>query len=96
MPCGSRKPIIARFSAALSAFAMGCWIAGRLALESVAKIGGCEPNGLLCFGFVLAEEVKEGDALGVKVGGMADLLVAIGGTLLGFNVAGCFVVKDED
>ena len=79
---------MARLSAALSKLAVGCRIAGCLALESFAKIGGCEPNGLLCFGFVLAGEVKDSDTLGVNVGGMADLLVVIGGALLGLEATG--------
>lgn len=62
-----------------------------MALESVANIGGCEPSGLLCFGFVLAGEVKDGDAFGVNVGGIADFVVVIGGTLVGLDATGCFV-----
>jgi hypothetical protein len=55
-------------------------------------MGGCEPSGLLCFGFVLEEVVKDGDALGIKVGGKADFVVVIEGTFVALAPIGCFVV----
>jgi hypothetical protein len=46
----------------------------------------------LCFGFVFEGLVKEGDALGMKVGGMADFVVVMGGTFVALAAIGCFVV----
>jgi hypothetical protein len=64
-------------------------------------MGGCEPSGLLCFGFVLAGVVKGGDALGMNVGGMADFVVIIGGMFVDLAATGCFVacafdIKGDD
>jgi len=59
-------------------------------------MGGCEPSGLLCFGFVLDGVIKDGDALGMKVGGRADFVVVMGGTFVALAAIGCFVVGAFD
>lgn len=87
IPCGSRKPMVARLSAALFRFGADCGGKEVLALGSAAKIGGCEPKGLLCLGFVFEEEeLKVGDPFGTKDGGIADLAVVIGGTVVDLGV----------
>ena len=84
--------MVARLCAAFFVIAGDWWDREGLTLESVARIGGCEPSGLLCFGFVFAGDVKDGDVFGLKVGGIAVFFVLIGGTLAGLDKGGCFVV----
>jgi hypothetical protein len=69
--------------AAFSKSKEGCEGGEVLAVETAPKIGGCEPRGLLCLGFVFAGVLKVGAVFGVKVGGMADFVVEMGGIFCG-------------